>query len=550
MFKAITIAQRLWIWALLATLLFVAAVGFGVYGLQQARDSLRTINEDNLATLLTFGEIQHRLDESRRQALLAVLQDPEGPLMAAFDRSLEVTLGTIEANGQAVTQRWSEYRQRDLSAEEQQVAEAFESHYAVWVEELTILLESLRAGDFRLPGIISFLRVAEPAGSAAGVELGKLQALQQAAAEQAYEAAQQRYQRTVLAYLLLGVVGVVVGSATALTTLGRLRRAFDQASASMRAIAGGDLSQPIVIHGRDEFALMLGDTAAMRDSLHGLISQMRELVQRVSREAAHLAESAELASVATQQQSEAVRGISSAVEHLSGSIGEVENHVGVSRDITQHSAGRSGKSEGFIRDMAQEMNRISDVISDTAVHIHELEVFSAEISDVLNVIRNIAEQTNLLALNAAIEAARAGAQGRGFAVVADEVRLLAQRTGRSIGEIDITVQRIQEGTRAVVDGMGRVVLRVREGVNLAHEAGDSVAQIRTGTDDVIRSVDTIAAVIDEQVRVTREMVVRVENVSAGTGALSASAGRSAVAAADLEQLARALDQLSARFNVA
>ncbi|WP_110971639.1 methyl-accepting chemotaxis protein [Pseudomonas huaxiensis] len=550
MFKAITIAQRLWIWALLATLLFVAAVGFGVYGLQQARDSLRTINEDNLATLLTFGEIQHRLDESRRQALLAVLQDPDGPLMAAFDRSVEVTLGTIEANGQAVTQRWSEYRQRDLSAEEQQVAEAFESHYAVWVEELTILLESLRAGDFRLPGIISFLRVAEPAGSAAGVELGKLQALQQAAAEQAYEAAQRRYQRTVLAYLLLGVVGVVVGSATALTTLGRLRRAFGQASASMRAIAGGDLSQPIVIHGRDEFALMLGDTAAMRDSLHGLISQMRELVQRVSREAAHLAESAELASVATQQQSEAVRGISSAVEHLSGSIGEVENHVGVSRDITQHSAGRSGKSEGFIRDMAQEMNRISDVISDTAVHIHELEVFSAEISDVLNVIRNIAEQTNLLALNAAIEAARAGEQGRGFAVVADEVRLLAQRTGRSIGEIDITVQRIQEGTRAVVDGMGRVVLRVREGVNLAHEAGDSVAQIRTGTDDVIRSVDTIAAVIDEQVRVTREMVVRVENVSAGTGALSASAGRSAVAAADLEQLARALDQLSARFNVA
>ena len=550
MFKAITIAQRLWLWALLATTLFVVAVGFGVYGLQQARDSLRTINEDNLATLLAFGEIQHRLDESRRLALLAVQHDPDGPLMAAFDRSVEVTLGAIEANNQALAQRWNQYRQRDLGAEEQQGAEAFEQHYGIWVEELGVLLESLRAGDFRLPGIISFLRVAEPAGSAAGVELGKLQALQQAAAEREYEAAQARYQRTVLAYLLLGVLGVVAGSATAFTTLGRLRRAFGQASASLRAIAGGDLSQPIEVQGRDEFALMLGDTAAMRDSLHGLISQMRELVQRVSREAGHLAESAELASQATQQQTEAVRGISSAVEHLSGSIGQVENHVGLSRDITQHSAGRSGKSEGFIRDMAQEMNRISDVISDTAVHIHELEVFSDEISDVLGVIRNIAEQTNLLALNAAIEAARAGEQGRGFAVVADEVRLLAQRTGRSIGEIDLTVQRIQEGTRAVVEGMGRVVLRVRDGVSLAHEAGDSVAQIRSGTDDVIRSVDTIAAVIDEQVRVTREMVTRVEKVSAGTGALSASAGRSAVAAADLEQLARALDQLSARFNVA
>ena len=60
MFKAITIAQRLWLWALLATLLFALAVLFGAYGLQQARDSLRAINEDNLATLLMFGDSKTR----------------------------------------------------------------------------------------------------------------------------------------------------------------------------------------------------------------------------------------------------------------------------------------------------------------------------------------------------------------------------------------------------------------------------------------------------------------------------------------------------------
>jgi methyl-accepting chemotaxis protein len=542
MFKAITIAQRLWIWALLATLLFVLAVGFGAYGLRQARDSLRAINEDNLATLLIFGEVQHRLDESRRLVLLAIEHDPDGSLVVAFDRPVEATLSAIESNDRALDEVWAKYQQRSLTSEEQRAAEAFTGHYRAWQDELGNLVESLRAGDYRLPGILSFLRVAEPQGDAAAVEVGKLQALQQVAAERGYEEAQQRYRSTVLAYLVLAVLGMLMGSLTAFSTLTRLKRAFAQAGASVRAIASGDLSQPIVVKGSDEFALM-------RDSLHGLISQMRVLVQRVSSEAAHMAESAELASLATQQQADSVRDISSAVVHLSGSISEVENHVGVSRSITQHSAGRSDKSEGFIRNMAQEMNRISDVISDTAVHIRELEGFSGEISQVLNVIRSIAEQTNLLALNAAIEAARAGEQGRGFAVVADEVRLLAQRTASSIGEIDLTVQRIQEGTLAVVGGMGRVVSRVRDGVSLAHEAGDSVAQIRTGTDEVIRSVDTIATVITEQVRVTREMVARVESVSAGTGALSASAGRSAVAASDLEQLARALDQLSARFNV-
>lgn len=549
MFKAITIARRLWLWALLATLLFIVAVLLGAYGLQQARDSLRAINEDNLATLLLFGDLQHRLDESRRQALLAVQHDPEGPLVAAFDRPVEVTLSAIESNNVALAATWASYRQRALSGAELQAAEAFDQHYRAWQEELGILMESLRAGDFRLSGILSFLRMAEPEGTAAVIELGKLQALQKASAAQAYEAAQQRYRATLLAYLALAVIGGLLGSLTAFSTLRRLKRAFAQAGASVRAIAGGDLLQPIEIKGSDEFALMLRDIALMRDSLNGLISQMRELVRRVSREAAHMAESAELASTATEQQALAVHGIFRAVEDLSGSIDQVQSQVGVSRDITQHSARRSGKSEVFIRDMADGMNGIDALISDTAEHIRQLESFSADISQVLKVIRSIAEQTNLLALNAAIEAARAGEAGRGFAVVADEVRQLAQRTASSIGEIDLTVQRIQQGTLAVVDGMGRVVGRVRDGVDLAHEAGESVAQIRSGTDDVIRSVDTIATVITEQVRVTRDMVIRVENVSSGTAALSANAGRSAQAAADLEQLARALDQLSARFNV-
>ena len=182
MFKAITIAQRLWLWALLATLLFVLAVLFGAYGLQQARDSLRAINEDNLATLLMFGDIEHRLGESRRQVLLAIQQDPEGPLVAAFDRPVEATLSAIESNNGHLRRSGRAIANATLSGEEQQAADAFDKHYQAWQDELGILLESFRVGDFRLPGILSFLRMAEPQGNAAVVELSKLQALQKASA--------------------------------------------------------------------------------------------------------------------------------------------------------------------------------------------------------------------------------------------------------------------------------------------------------------------------------------------------------------------------------
>ncbi len=96
---------------------------------------------------------------------------------------------------------------------------------------------------------------------------------------------------------------------------------------------------------------------------------------------------------------------------------------------------------------------ITSSLSDMVVQASEVGNQSEEIKNVITVIGDIAEQTNLLALNAAIEAARAGEHGRGFAVVADEVRKLAERTQKSLADINVSVNTLVQSISEIIQDL-------------------------------------------------------------------------------------------------
>ncbi|WP_120972121.1 methyl-accepting chemotaxis protein [Helicobacter pylori] len=111
------------------------------------------------------------------------------------------------------------------------------------------------------------------------------------------------------------------------------------------------------------------------------------------------------------------------------------------------------KQEKSLKNTTQSLEEITNIITTIDSKSQEMISQGEDIKSVVDMIRDIADQTNLLALNAAIEAARAGEHGRGFAVVADEVRKLAERTQKSLSEIEaninILVQSIADNAESI-----------------------------------------------------------------------------------------------------
>jgi len=326
---------------------------------------------------------------------------------------------------------------------------------------------------------------------------------------------------------------------------GQMRNAIQAA----RSIAAFDLSKPVPLAGRDEVGEVLAQFTIMRNNLLGNAALIKQSTGKLDSSAQDLTASSVMSAQAAVKQAQAATGMAAAVEELSVSIDQVSDHAREANDVSRESGDLSREGGRVIHSTADEIGHIAEAVQGSAKAISELEGYSAEISTIVGVIKDIADQTNLLALNAAIEAARAGEQGRGFAVVADEVRKLAERTANSTQQITAMIDKVQSGARRAVEEMEASVKRVSDGVELAHQAGNSISGIQSAAARVMQAVADIDRALKEQGVAARDIARNVEQVAQMTEQGSQSSRHVSGVAGEVVQLSRELKGLADLFRI-
>jgi methyl-accepting chemotaxis protein len=373
---------------------------------------------------------------------------------------------------------------------------------------------------------------------------------------------------SIASYALPYVVAITVGLILGWIFSKSLTRNIQQLNKSAEAISVGNLTTDLHL-GKTRFPDEIFD---MGQSIHTMMENLRELVKSIRQISENVSGSAKMLSSTALEINASTEEVALAVEQIShgaekqaemvGKSSKVIHEMAISVELvarrareaassareTSSTARRGGEQ---VNDLLERMRTFFDRVEQSGRQFIEFNAKLQRVGKMADFINEVARQTNMLSLNASIEAARAGEYGKGFAIVADEVRKLSEGAGKSAEEIIELISGIREESHRVQDTIIDISKSIGDGKKNIDIAADSFREIVETIMETERKANSIADLAAMQTEGSDKMVKNVdeiakvaENNAVSTEQVSAATEEQTVAMQEMAQAARELAALS------